>query len=93
MFWVHAIQMPAVAKPGQNWLAFIDWDSESFGIEFALPRKTLGVSILDDKRLSHSTISAPNARLGFVHFDAPDMTATVTYRFVLFHRISVSAPY
>jgi hypothetical protein len=56
-----------------------------------LPRQTLSISILDDKRLAHSTIRATNPSLRVVELDTPNMTATVAYRFVLFHRISVSA--
>jgi hypothetical protein len=92
MLWIDAVEMTAVPNPGKNWKPFIDWLGKSFSVEVALPRKTLGISVLDDKRLSHSAVSATNARLRVVHFDAPNMPATVTYRFVLFHRISVPAP-
>jgi hypothetical protein len=83
--------MTAVPNPGKNWKPFKDWLGKSFSVEVALPRKTLGIPILDNERLAHSTIGAPDARLRFVHFDAPNMPATVTYRFILFHRIRVSA--
>ena len=90
MLWVHAVQVSAVSSPGKNGLLFIDWDSKRFSVEVALPRKALGVPVLDDMRLPHSAVSATNARLWVVHFDAPNMPATVTYSFVLFHRISVA---
>ena len=93
MLGVHAVQMTAVSNPGKNWKPFIDWLGKSFSVEVALPRKTLRIPILDNERLAHSTIGAPDSRLWFVHFDAPNMPATVTYRFVLFHRIRVSALY
>ena len=93
MLRVTTVQVSAISNPGKNGLPFVDWVSESFSVEVALPRETLGIPVLDDKRLRHSTVSAPDARLRFVHFDAPNMPATVTYRFVLFHRISVSALY
>lgn len=85
--------MPAVADSREDWFAFEDWLRESFGVEVALPRKTLSIPVFDDKRLPHSAVSAPDASFRVVHFDAPNMPATVTYRFVLFHRISVSAIY
>ena len=93
MLRIDAVQVSAVSNPGQNWKPFIDWLGESFSVEVALPRKALSISVFDNERLAHSTVSAPDARLGFVHFDAPNMPATVTYRFVLFHRIRVSALY
>jgi hypothetical protein len=93
MLGIHAIQMTAVSKPGENWKPLVDWLRKSFVVEVALPRKTLSIPVFDNERLAHSTISAPDSRLGFVHFDAPNMPATVTYRFVLFHRIRVSALY
>lgn len=92
MFRITAVQMTAGSYSGKNWFAFEDWRNESFGIELPLPRKAFSISIFDDKRLPHSAVSATDARFGFVHFDFPDMPAPVTYRFVLFHRISVSAP-
>jgi hypothetical protein len=91
MLGVDAVKMTAVPNPGKNWKPFKDWLGKSFSVEVALPRKTLGIPILDNERLAHSTIGAPDARLRFVHFDAPNMPATVTYRFILFHRIRVSA--
>lgn len=93
MLGIHAVQMTAVPNPGKNWKPFVDWLRKSFVVEVALPRKTLGISVFDNERLAHSTISATNSSLGFVHFDSPNMPATVTYRFVLFHRIRVSALY
>jgi hypothetical protein len=91
MLRIHAVKVSAVANARENWLPFIDWGSKSFAVEVALPRKTLRISVFDNKRLCHSAVCATNARLGVVDFDAPNMPATVTYRFVLFHRISVSA--
>jgi hypothetical protein len=93
MLRIYAVDMPAVAKPGKNGLSFVDWNCKRRGIKVSLPRKTLGIPILDDERLTHSTVSATNPSLRVIEFDSPDMTATVTYRFVLFHRISVSALY
>ena len=93
MLGIDAVQMTAVPNPGKNRKPFVDWLRKSFVVEVALPRKTLGISVFDNERLAHSTIGAPDSRLGFVHFDAPNMPATVTYRFVLFHRIRVSALY
>lgn len=90
MFGITTIQMPASADPGKNWLAFVHWLGKGLGVKVALPRKALGIPILDDKRLAHFTVLATDARLWFVQLDAPNMPATVTYRFVLFHRISVS---
>ena len=91
MLRIDAVEMTAVPNPGENWKPFVDWLRKGFVVEVALPRKTLSIPIFDNERLAHSTISAPNSRLGFVHFDAPNMPATVTYRFILFHRIRVSA--
>lgn len=93
MLWIDAVKMTAVPNPGQNRKPFIDWLGESFRIEVALPRKTLSISVFDNERLPHSTIGAPDSSFRFVHFDAPNMPTTVTYRFVLFHRIRVSALY
>jgi hypothetical protein len=93
MFWIDAVEMTAVPNPGENWKPFVDWLRKGFVVEVALPRKTLSIPIFDNERLAHSTIGAPDSRLGFVHFDAPNMPATVTYRFILFHRIRVSALY
>jgi hypothetical protein len=49
MLRVYAVKMSAVANAGKNWIAFVDWVSESFGVKVALPRKTLGIPILDNK--------------------------------------------
>jgi hypothetical protein len=91
MLRIDAVEMTAVPNSGKNWKPFVDWLRKSFVVEVALPRKTLGIAILNNERLAHSTIGATDSRLGFVHFDAPNMPATVTYRFILFHRIRVSA--
>jgi hypothetical protein len=93
MLGITAVQMPAVANPGQNGLPFKDWLGESRGVKVALPRKTLSVPILDDKRLPHSAVRTADARLRLSNLDAPNMPATVAYCFILFHRISVSALY
>lgn len=93
MLRITTVEMTAVPNPGENWVPFKDWFRKRFRIEVALPRKTFSVSILDDKRLAHSTVSATDARLRLRNLDAPNMPATVTYRFVLFHRIRVSALY
>ena len=84
--------MTAVPNSGKNWVPLEDWLGESFWVEVPLPRQALSFPVFDDMRLSHSAVSATNARLRVGKFDAPNVTATVTYRFVLFHRISVSAP-
>jgi hypothetical protein len=91
MLRVTAVQVTAVPNSGENRVPLEDWFGKSFGVEVALPRKALGIPVLDDMRLSHSAVSATNARLRVGKFDAPNVTATVTNRFVLFHRISVSA--
>jgi len=83
--------MTAVPDSGKNRVPLEDWLSKRFGIEFALPRKTLSISVLDDMGLPHSAVLTSDASFGVGKFDAPNMTATVAYRFVLFHRISVSA--
>jgi hypothetical protein len=91
MLGIHAIQMTAVSKPGENWKPLVDWLRKSFVVEVALPRKTLSIPVFDDMRLPHSAVLATDARLWVVELDAPNMPATVTYCFVLFHRIRVSA--
>jgi hypothetical protein len=93
MFGITTVKVSAVADSRKNGLSFEHWLRESLRVEVALPRKALGISILDNERLAHSTICATDASLRVVHFDAPNMPATVTYRFVLFHRITVSALY
>jgi hypothetical protein len=85
--------MAAVSDSRKDGFAFVDWLRKSFGVELSLPRKALSISVLDNKRLAHSTVGTPDAGLRLVELDAPDMPATVTYRFVLFHRITVSALY
>jgi hypothetical protein len=92
VFRITAILVAAVSDTRKDRTTFKHWLGESFSVEVALPRKALGVPVLNEKRLPHSTVGAPDTSLWFVHFDAPNMPATVTYRFVLFHRISVSAP-
>ena len=91
MLRITTVGMTAVPNSGENWVPLEDWLGESFRVEVALPRKTLGIPILDNVRLPHSAVCATNARLWIVELDAPNMPATVTYRFVIFHRIRVSA--
>ena len=91
MLRITTVDMTAVPNSGENRVPLEDWLGKRFSVEVALPRKTLGIPIFDDKRLSHSAVLTTNARLRVVHFDAPNMPATVTYRFVIFHRIRVSA--
>lgn len=93
MLRITAVGMTAVPNSGKNRVPLEDWLGESFSVEVALPRKTFSIPVFDDVRLRHSTVSAPDSGLRLVHLDAPNMTATVTNRFVLFHRISVSALY
>jgi hypothetical protein len=88
---ITTVGVTAVPDSGKNRVPLEDWLGESFRIEFALPRKTLSISVLDDMRLPHSAVLTPDAGFGVGKFDAPNMTATVAYRFVLFHRIRVSA--
>ena len=93
MLRITAVGMTAIPNPGKNWLPFEYWLGKRFRVEVALPRKTLSIPVLDDMRLPHSAVIAPNARFRVGKLDAPNVTATVTYGFVLFHRIRVSAPY
>jgi hypothetical protein len=88
---ITTVRVTAVPDSGENRVPLEDWFGKRFGVEVALPRKALSIPVLDDMRLSHSAVSATNARFRVGKFDAPNVTATVTYRFVLFHRISVSA--
>ena len=91
MLRVTTVGMTAVPNSGENRVPLEDWLGESFRVEVALPRQALSIPVFDDMRLSHSAVRATNARFRVGKFDAPNVTATVTYRFVLFHRISVSA--
>jgi hypothetical protein len=93
VFRITAVEVSASSNPGENRFAFVDWVRESFGVEFSLPRKAFSIPVFDNERLAHSAVLTTYARLRFVELDSPDMPATVTYRFVLFHRISVSALY
>jgi hypothetical protein len=93
MLRIATVQVSAVANSGKNGLAFKDWLGESRRVKVPLPRKTFSVPIFDDKRLPHSAVRAADARLRLRNLDAPNMPATVAYRFILFHRISVSALY
>jgi hypothetical protein len=91
MLRVTAVQVTAVPNSGENRVPLEDWFGKRFGVKVALPRKALCIPVLDDMRLSHSAVSATNARLRVGKFDAPNMTAPITDCFVLFHRIRVSA--
>jgi hypothetical protein len=88
---ITAVQVTTDSDSGENRVPLEDWLGKSFRVKVALPRKTLSIPVLDDMRLSHSAVRATNARLRVCKFDAPNMTATITDCFVLFHRISVSA--
>jgi hypothetical protein len=88
---ITTVGMTTVPNSGKNRVPLEDWLGERFRIEFALPRQTLSIPVFDDMRLPHSAVLTPDASFGVGKFDAPNMTATVAYRFVLFHRISVSA--
>jgi len=91
VFRIAAIKVAAVSDARQDWLALKNRLGESFGVKVALPRQALGVAVFDDEGLAHSAIGAPNARLRLVELDAPNMSAAITNRLILFHRISVSA--
>ena len=91
MLRVTTVQVTAVPNSGENRVPLEDWFGKRFGVEVALPRKALCIPVLDDMRLSHSAVSATNARLRVGKFDAPNMSAPITDCFVLFHRIRVSA--
>jgi hypothetical protein len=93
MFRITTVQVTAVPDSGENRVPLEDWLRERFWIEVALPRKTLSIPVLDNMSLSHSAVLTSNARLRVAKFNPPNMTATITNCFVLFHRISVSAPY
>jgi hypothetical protein len=93
MLRITTVRMTAVPDSGENWVPLEEWLGESFWVEVALPRKTFGISVFDDMRLPHSAVITPNARFWVAELDAPNVTATITDCFVLFHRISVSAPY
>jgi hypothetical protein len=93
MLRITTVRMTAVPNSGKNWVPLEDWLGKCFRVEFSLPRKTLSIPIFDNMRLPHSAVCATNARLRVVKLDAPNMPATVTYRFVIFHRIRVSALY
>ena len=56
MLRITAVGMTAVSNPGENWLPLEDWLGERFWVELSLPRKTLGIPILDDMRLPHSAV-------------------------------------
>lgn len=85
MLRITAVGMTAVPNPGKNWLPFEYWLGESFRVEVALPRKTFSIPVLDDMRLSHSAVITSNASLRVAKLDAPNVTATITDCFILFH--------
>lgn len=85
MLRITTVRMTAVPNPGKNWVPLENWLGESFRVEVALPRKTFSIPVLDDMRLSHSAVITSNARLRVAEFDAPNVTAPITYRFILFH--------
>jgi hypothetical protein len=87
MLRVTAVFVTAVPNTRKNWIAFEHRLSKCRGIEVALPRQTLSISVFDDKRLAHSAIVTADARLRFCNFDAPNMTAAVTDRLIFFHAI------
>jgi hypothetical protein len=91
MLRVTTVQVTTVPNSGENRVPLEDWFGKGFGVEVALPRKALCIAVLDDMRLSHSAVSATDARLRVGKFDAPNMAAPITDCFVLFHRIRVSA--
>jgi hypothetical protein len=82
---ITAVQVTADSDSGENRVPLEDWLCERVRVKVALPRKALGISVLDDMRLSHSAVRATNASLRVCKFDAPNMTATITDCFVLFH--------
>jgi hypothetical protein len=88
---ITTVGVTAVPDSGKNRVPLEHWLGKRFRIEFALPRQTLSIPVLDDMRLPHSAVLTPDACFRVGEFDAPNMTATVAYRFILFHRISVSA--
>lgn len=85
MLRITAVGMTAVPNPGKNWLPFEYWLGECFRVEVTLPRKTFSIPVFNDMRLSHSAVITSNARLRVAKFDAPNVTAPITYRFILFH--------
>ena len=56
MLRITTVGMTAVPNSGENWIPLEDWLGKCFPVELSLPRKTLGISILDDMRLSHSAV-------------------------------------
>ena len=85
MLRITTVRMTTVPDSGENRVPLEERLGECFGVEVALPRKTLSISVLDDMRLRHSAVLTADARLRVGKLDAPNMTATITYRFILFH--------
>ena len=56
MLRITTVRMTAVPNSGKNWVPLEDWLGKSFRIELSLPRKTLGIPILDNMRLPHSAV-------------------------------------
>jgi hypothetical protein len=48
MLRITTVRMTAVPNSGKNWVPLEDWLGECFRVEFSLPRKTLGIPILDN---------------------------------------------
>ena len=85
MLRITTVRVTAVSYSRENRVSLENWFGESFRVEVALPRKTFGISVFDNMRLPHSAVLTANARLSVGKLDAPNMTATITYRFILFH--------
>ena len=85
MLRITTVRVTAVSDSGENRVPLEEWLGESFWVEVALPRKALGISVFDDMRLPHSAVITPNACLWVAKFDAPNVTATITDCFILFH--------
>jgi hypothetical protein len=56
MLGITTVKVSAVADSRKNWFAFEHWLRESLRVKVALPRKALGIPVLDNERLAHSTI-------------------------------------
>jgi hypothetical protein len=93
MLRITTVGMTAVPNSGENRVPLEDWLSECFRVKVAVPRKTLSIPILDDMRLSHSAACATNARFRVGELNSPDVSATVTYRFVFFHPFTLVGIY
>ena len=56
MLRITTVLMTAVPNSRENWVPLEDWLGECCRVELSLPRKTLGIAILDDMRLPHSAV-------------------------------------